>query len=388
MCATSPKVSTLDRTKDGHPSRPGQIDAEWRLAGSWRVPVGRTILARIVSMLALLPPAGSAILGLMEREHVVVVVAYDGFQLLDLAGPLEVLSGATRFGATPPYRSLIATPGGQSVTSTSGVRIGADVALESLAAGRRHIDTLVVVGGLGTRTAIENRDLLDSIAALGARAARVSSVCSGSLLLAAAGLLDGYAATTHWNSCEYLAAYDVEVCGDQIFVHDRDRWTSAGITTGIDLFLALVEHDHGTDLAHQVAQWLVVFVRRPGGQSQFSTQLRVPPATTPSIADLQRWLSDHLTDDLRVDALADRAHMSPRSFARKFHDETGTTPAAYVEQLRVEAARRLLETTDLTVATIARHVGLHHPETLHRAFRRRLGTTPDSYRQHFARRAS
>ncbi|MGD9999658.1 MAG: GlxA family transcriptional regulator [Ilumatobacteraceae bacterium] len=324
----------------------------------------------------------------MDREHVVVVVAYDGFQLLDLAGPLEVLSGATRFGATPPYRSLIATPGGQPVTSTSGVSIRADVDLASLASGRRRIDTLVVVGGLGTRAAIGDRALLDSIAALGARATRVSSVCSGSLLLAAAGLLDGYAATTHWNSCEYLAHYDVEVRSDQIFVHDRDRWTSAGITTGIDLFLALVEHDHGTDLAHQLAQWLVVFVRRPGGQSQFSTQLRVAPATTPSIADLQRWLSDHLTDDLRVDALAERAHMSPRSFARKFHDETGTTPAAYVEQLRVEAARRLLETTDLTIATIAQHVGLHHPETLHRAFRRQLGTTPDSYRQHFARRAS
>ena len=317
-----------------------------------------------------------------------VVVAYDNFQLLDLAGPLEVLSGATRFGATPPYRSLIATPGGHPVTSTSGVSIAADVALETLAAGRRRIDTLVVVGGLGTRGAIENRELLDSIAALGARATRVSSVCSGSLLLAAAGLLDGYAATTHWNSCEYLSHYDVEVRGDQIFVHDRDRWTSAGITTGIDLFLALVEHDHGTDLAHQVAQWLVVFVRRPGGQSQFSTQLRVAPATTPSIADLQRWLSDHLADDLRVDALAERAHLSPRSFARKFRDETGTTPAAYVEQLRVEAARRLLETTDLTVATITQHVGLHHPETLHRAFRRQLRTTPDSYRQHFSGRAS
>ncbi len=317
-----------------------------------------------------------------------VVVAYDDFQLLDLAGPLEVLSGATRFGATPPYRSLIATPGGRPVTSTSGVSISADVALETLAAGRPHIDTLVVVGGLGTRTSIENRELIDTVAAVGARSARVASVCSGSLLLAAAGLLDGYAATTHWNSCDYLAHYDVEVLGDQIFVHDRDRWTSAGITTGIDLFLAMVEHDHGTDLAHQVAQWLVVFVRRPGGQSQFSTQLSVAPATTPSIADLQRWLSDHLTDDLKVGALADRAHLSPRSFARKFRDETGTTPAAYVEQLRVEAARRLLETSGLTVATIAQRVGLHHCETLHRAFRRRLGTTPDSYRQHFARRAS
>lgn len=345
-------------------------------------------MAEIVSILALLPTARTSRIDVMESEHVVVAVAYDGFQLLDLAGPLEVLSGATRFGATPRYRSLIATPGGESVTSTSGVRIRADVDLQNLAASRRRVDTLVVVGGLGTRDAIGNGELLDSTAALGARAGRVSSVCSGSLLLAAAGLLDGYAATTHWNSCEYLARYPVEVRGDQIFVHDRDRWTSAGITTGIDLFLALVEDDHGADLAHQVAQWLVVFVRRPGGQSQFSTQLRVPPASTPSIAEVQRWLNDHLTDDLRVDSLAERAHMSPRSFARRFREETGTTPAAYVERLRVEAARRLLETTDLTVATIAQQVGLHQPETLHRAFRRQLGTTPDRYRQHFSRRVS
>jgi transcriptional regulator GlxA family with amidase domain len=324
----------------------------------------------------------------MKREHVAVLVAYDDFQLLDLAGPLEVLSGATRFGAVPPYRTIVATIGGAAVTSSSGVRVAADVAVEDLAARRPRIDTLVVVGGLGTATAIENDDLLDAIGTLGRRAGRVASVCSGSLMLAAAGLLDGYAATTHWNACEYLAHFDVEVRADQIFVHDRDRWTSAGITTGIDLFLALVEHDHGPELAHTVAQWLVVFVRRPGGQSQFSAQLRVPPATTPSIVELQRWLSDHLADDLRVEALAGRAHMSPRSFARKFHDETGTTPAAYVEQLRVEAARRLLEVSDLTVAAIAQRVGLHHAETLHRAFRRRLGTTPDRYRQHFGRRAS
>lgn len=324
----------------------------------------------------------------MDREHVVVFVAYEELQLLDLAGPLEVLSGASRFGASPAYETLVATPGGADVRSSSGVRVAADVSLEDLAAGRRHVDTLVVVGGLGTARAIERPDLLDAIAALGGRAGRVASVCSGSLLLAACGLLDGYAATTHWNACHHLERFDVEVRADQIFVHDRDRWTSAGITTGIDLFLALVEDDHGPEVAHAVARWLVVFVRRPGGQSQFSTQLQVAPATTASIAEIQRWLSDHLADDLSVDALAARAHMSPRSFARKFRDETGTTPAAYVEQLRVEAARRLLEATDLTVSAIASQVGFHRAETLHRAFRRRLGTTPDSYRQHFGRRAS
>jgi transcriptional regulator GlxA family with amidase domain len=323
----------------------------------------------------------------MDSEHVVVFVAYDDLQLLDLAGPLEVLSGANRFGASPAYETLVATPGGAGVRSSSGVRVAADMSLEDLAAGRRHVDTLVVVGGVGTSSVIERPDLLDSIASLGARVGRVASVCSGSLLLAAAGLLDGYAATTHWNACQYLTNFDVEVRADEIFVHDRDRWTSAGITTGIDLFLALVEHDHGPQLAHEVARWLVVFVRRPGGQSQFSTQLRAAPASTASIAAIQRWLNDHLADDLGVESLAERAHMSPRSFARKFRDETGATPAAYVEQLRVEATRRLLEATDLTVSAIASQVGFHRAETLHRAFRRRLGTTPDSYRQHFGRRA-
>lgn len=332
--------------------------------------------------------SASADNGDVAREQVVLFVLYDEFQLLDLAGPLEVLSGAARFGATPGYRLVTATPGGRGVRSTSGVSVAADVALEDVAARRQRIDTLVVVGGLGTASAIDNQQLLGDIARIGSRAGRVAAVCSGSLVLAAAGLLDGYSATTHWNSCHYLAGFGVDVRADQIFVHDRNRWTSAGITAGIDLFLALVEHDHGHELAHEVARWLVVFVRRPGGQSQFSAQLSVAPATTPSLAELQGWLSDHLDEDLRVESLAARAHMSPRSFARRFRDETGTTPAVFVEQLRVEAARRLLESTDLTVAAIARRVGMHHPETLHRAFRRRAGTTPDSYRQHFGRRAS
>jgi transcriptional regulator GlxA family with amidase domain len=206
-------------------------------------------------------------------------------------------------------------------------------------------------------------------------------------VLAGAGLLDGYAATTHWASCASLAQRhpEVEVRPDQIYVHDRDRWTSAGVTAGIDLTLALIEADHGARLAHQVAAWLVVFVQRPGGQAQFSAQLRAMPARTPGVAEVQRWLPDHLDADLTVEALAAHAAMSPRTFARTFRRETGTTPAAHVEELRVEAARRLLETTDLTVSAVAVAVGLRHAETLHRAFSRRVGTTPDRYRQHFQR---
>lgn len=328
--------------------------------------------------------------GPVPAAHTVVVVAFDGFQLLDLAGPVEVLRAATRLGADPPYQTLIASPRGRRVRSESGVNLEADVSLADLARSRKRVDTLVVVGGDGTRAARRDAPLIADLAAIARRAPRVTAVCTGSWLLAEAGLLDGHAATTHWSSCDALAERhpDVDVHSDRIYVHDRDRWTSAGVTAGIDLFLALVEENHGAELAHQVAGWLVVFVRRPGGQSQFSAQLRSQPATTPSIAELQGWLADHLDEDLGVDALADRVAMSPRTLARAFRRETGTTPAAYVEELRVEAARRLLETTDLTVAAIAGHVGIKHAETLHRAFHRRVRTTPDRYRQHFGRRAS
>jgi transcriptional regulator GlxA family with amidase domain len=322
--------------------------------------------------------------------HHVVVVAFDGFQLLDLAGPVEVLRTATRLGADPPYRTLIATPDGRPVRSESGVSVAADASFAALARTREPIDTLAVVGGEGTRSVRHDRPFLGALAAVAQRAPRIASVCTGAWLLAAAGLLDGYEATTHWSSCDGLAERhpDVRLRPDRIYVHDRDRWTSAGVTAGVDLFLAMVHADHGPDLAHEAAGWLVVFVHRPGGQSQFSAQLRAQRATTTSIADLQGWLADHLDENLGVESLADRVGMSPRTFARVFRRETGTTPAAYVEELRVEAARRLLETTDLTVATVAGRVAMKHAETLHRAFNRRLHTTPDRYRQHFRRRAS
>ncbi len=325
-----------------------------------------------------------------SETHEVVVVAFDGLQLLDLAGPVEVLRTATRLGASPPYRTVIATPDGAPARSESGVSVAADVSLADLARSRARVDTLVVVGGEGTRSVVDDDGFLADLAAVAGRAPRVMSVCTGAWLLAAAGLLDGYEVTTHWAWCEALAdRHDaVQVRPDRIYVRDRDRWTSAGVTAGVDLFLALVQADHGADLAHETAGWLVVFVQRPGGQSQFSAQLRAQRATTTSIADLQAWLADHLHEDLGVDALAARVGMSPRTFARVFRRETDTTPAAFVEELRVEAARRLLETTDLTVAGVARRVGVKHAETLHRAFHRRLGTTPDRYRQHFSRRAS
>ena len=319
-----------------------------------------------------------------------VVVAFDGFQLLDLAGPVEVFRTATLLGATPGYQTLIATLDGGPARSESRVEVAADTSLERLRRRRTEIDTLLVAGGLGAEDAAADRRMQRALASLAGSARRTTSVCTGAFLLAEAGLLDGCRATTHWAACDRLAAARprVEVIADRIYVRDGAVWTSAGVTAGIDLALALVEDDNGAELAHTVAGWLVVFARRPGGQAQFSAQLLAQPARTPAIAALQRWLPDNLGADLRVEALAERAAMSPRTFARAFHAETGTTPAAYVEKLRVEAARRLLETSDLGVPAVAAAVGMHRVETFHRAFRRRTGTTPDRYRQHFARRAS
>jgi transcriptional regulator GlxA family with amidase domain len=324
------------------------------------------------------------------RVRTFVFVAYDDFQLLDLAGPVDVLRVATLLGADPPYATVVATPDGRPARSSARVEVAADASLADVERDHRAIDTLVVVGGLGSPLLAADESLVTGIAALAGRARRLTSVCTGAQVLAATGLLDGHRATTHWAWSDDLAARHpaIDVQPDQIYVRDGDRWTSAGVTAGIDLFLAIVEHDHGPELAHAIAGWLVVFVRRPGGQAQFSAQLLAQPARSAAIEEIQRWLPDHLRDDLTVEALARRAGMSPRSFARAFRTETGTTPAAHVESLRVEAARRLFETTDLTVAAVAAAVGIRRAETLHRAFRRRVGTTPDRYRQHFGRRAS
>jgi transcriptional regulator GlxA family with amidase domain len=326
----------------------------------------------------------------------VVVVTFPRIQLLDLAGPVEVLDLAGRLDesdpptAPRPYHLTITSPDGAPIRSTSGVQITPDRSLpdalaDAEAAG--HLDTLLVVGGDGTRQAIVDEPFLDLVRRGSALAQRTVSVCSGALILAAAGLLDGRRATTHWSVCDLLArtGTDIDVEPDRIHVRDGDVWTSAGVTAGIDLSLALVEHDLGVETAHRIAAHLVVFARRSGGQDQFSAHLRAAPAQTLGIADVQRWLPDHLTADLSVDRLAERAAMSPRTFARTFRAETGTTPAAHVEALRVEAACHLLASTDLTVPEVAARCGFPRAETFHRAFARVAGTTPARYRFHFRR---
>jgi transcriptional regulator GlxA family with amidase domain len=316
----------------------------------------------------------------------VVLIVYDDFQLLDLAGPLDVLAAANRAAGTPAYRLITASPGGRAVAVAGGAGITVDQALEEVAGGTGDIDTMMVIGGEGAFSPEVSSQVARYLPHLARRSRRITSVCAGALILAAAGLLDGYRATTHWDACDQLARRHprVTVEPDQIYVHDRSRWTSAGVTAGIDLALALVEADLGTETAQLIARQLVVFVRRAGGQAQYSAQLRSQPARTPSIRAVQQWLPDHLDEDLTIAVLAERAGMSQRTFARSFSAETGSTPAQFIENLRVEAARRLLETTDLTVDTVARAVGYKHGKTLHRVIARRLSTTPDRYRQHFA----
>ncbi|WP_245401041.1 GlxA family transcriptional regulator [Nocardia albiluteola] len=322
--------------------------------------------------------------GVLTRT--VVLVVYDGFQLLDLAGPQDVLAAANHAVGAPAYRLITVSPGGRTIELAGGARFAVDRSLEEVAAGTEMIDTLLVVGGAGAFVPKTSSEVAQQLPALARRSQRITSVCAGALVLAAAGLLDGYRATTHWGACDHMAqAFPlVEVETDRIFVHDRNRWTSAGVTAGIDMALALVDADLGTEVAQLIARQLVIFVRRAGGQEQYSAALRSQPARTPSIRAVQHWLPEHLNGDLRIAALAARAGMSERTFARTFRAETGTTPAQFIETLRLEAARRLLESTDLTVDAIARTVGYRHGKTLHRVIARRLSTTPDRYRQRFA----
>jgi len=318
----------------------------------------------------------------MAAVRHVVLVGFPDVQSLDITGPLEVFSLANRLGADPPYTTELV--GRVDVLRTSsGLRLGVDRLLADV---RGPIDTLVVPGGVGTPGALADEELVRWVATTAERARRVASVCSGAFLLAEAGLLDGRSATTHWSVGDLLARLhpDVSVEPDRIYVRDGRVWTSAGVTAGIDLALALVEEDHGGHLALDVARWLVVFTQRAGGQSQFSAQLAVRRPERAVLREVLAYIAAHPEADLTVPALAERAHMSVRTFARAFQREVGTTPGAHVQATRLEAARRLLETTDRGIDDIARACGFGNAETLHRAFQRELGTTPGRYRQHFA----
>lgn len=318
----------------------------------------------------------------MSAGRRVAVLAYDGIQSLDLVGPVEVFDVANRHGITPRYEVEVVGPTAAPIVSSSGITITPARGIADL---RGPIDTFVVAGGTGVETAIADPDLVRAVARTAARSRRVASVCSGAFLLAEAGLLDDRRVTTHWSACRRLARRypALTVDPDPIFVRDGDVYTSAGVTAGIDLCLALVEQDHGRDLALAVARQLVVFLKRPGGQAQFSSHLSTQLAERDGLAEVQGWIADHLDDDLSVARLAARAAMSPRHFARVFRAETGVTPARFVERARVEQARRRLEESSAGIEEIAHDCGFGTPETMRRAFLRALWVGPAEYRQRF-----
>jgi transcriptional regulator GlxA family with amidase domain len=326
----------------------------------------------------------------MSRKRVGILIFPD-VEVLDFCGPFEVFS-VTRLNEElrreepSPFEVLVVAEQAGTVTTTGGMKVTPHHTIDTCP----PLDILVVPGGWGTRAEIKNTRLVEWIKARAAQVETLTSVCTGSMLLGQAGLLDGRHATTHWASCADLAERypAVTVEPDPIFVRDGNVATSAGVTAGMDLALALVEEDLGRDTALEAARWLVLFLKRPGGQAQFSAQLAAQTADRAPLRELQAWIPDHLGEDLSVPALARRAQMSDRNFARAFRRETGMTPAAYVEAARVESARIALESGELPVESVARQAGFGTVETLRRAFRRRVGVSPVDYRSRFRRHAA
>lgn len=318
----------------------------------------------------------------------VVIVLFDGVDLLDVTGPPEVFALLRReMGERAGYDVVLAAETMEPVTTFAGVRILPDTTFGEVS-GRR-IDTLLVPGAVelddrGRVYAVTEPAVVGRVKELAARTRRVASVCVGAHVLAEAGLLDGRRATTHWSTARQLAAEHpaVEVDADPIFIRDRDVWTGAGISACLDLSLALVADDFGESVALRIARQLVMYLKRPGGQSQFSVPLE-PVSTTRRVDDLRHHIARNIAEPLTVPDLAAHAHVGERQLTRIFKTELGTTPAAYVESARVEVARNQLESTDATLDRIASACGFHTTDTLIRAFRRTLDTTPTEYRNRF-----
>ena len=313
----------------------------------------------------------------------VEIVAFPSVQLLDVAGPLQVFAAANQHlaekGLPKVYDVHIVGPSEQ-ITATAGLIFAA----EALSAETKA-DTLVVAGGEGVMLAAADPQLAAWIKQKSEAVRRTASVCTGAFMLGAAGLLDGRRAVTHWSFCaELKRQYPTALVEpDPIFIHDGRIWTSAGVTSGIDLSLALVEEDLGREVALAVARQLVVFLKRPGGQAQFSAVLTLQSADN-HFADLHAWIGDHLAEDLSLARLARHAAMSERTFARRYREQTGSTPARGIERLRVEAARNLLLATDLPIKRVAARCGFGTEETMRRAFLRAQGVGPREYRDRFA----
>lgn len=316
-----------------------------------------------------------------------LVLGFEGVQALDVVGPFDVFTGATQDlaarGVGTGYDVTLVSPDGAPVVTGSGLALVSAPLPDPAVA----VDTVVLPGGFGTAAARRDQRLVTWIREVSASARRVVSVCTGAMLAAEAGLLDGCPATTHWAYADLMAREypAVAVDPEPIFVRSSASvWTSAGVTAGIDLALALVEDDHGTEVAQNVARWLVLYLRRPGGQTQFAAPVWVPRAKRAPIREVQEAIEAHPGGDHGIPVLAQRAAMSPRHFTRVFTHEVGEAPGAYVERVRTEAARRQLTETDDTVTAIAARCGFGTAETMRRNFIRRMGVSPDQYRKTFA----
>ncbi len=312
----------------------------------------------------------------------VVIVGFPGVQALDLVGPYEVFTGASLM-TNGGYDVVVAALDGHPVTTATGLGFTSTPLPDPGA----PVDTVVLPGGSGVDAARANPELVNWIKAIARSARRVVTVCTGAFLAAEAGLLDGHRVTTHWAFADRLADEfpEIEVDPDPIFIRSCEQiWTAAGVTSGIDLALSLVEDDHGTEVAQTVARWLVLYLRRPGGQTQFAAPVWMPRAKRPSVRDVQEAIEAEPGAAHSIDDLARRAAMSPRHFARVFTEEVGEAPGQYVERVRTEAARRQLEETEDTVVAIASRCGFGTAETMRRNFIRRVGIPPDQYRKAFA----
>ncbi|MHA7652475.1 GlxA family transcriptional regulator [Mycobacterium sp. ML4] len=312
----------------------------------------------------------------------VVIAGFPGVQALDLVGPYEVFTGASLL-TKGGYEVTVASRDGQPINTGTGLGFVA----APLPSPAEPVDTVVLPGGSGVDAARTDAEFLGWIKAIAGTARRIVTVCTGAFLAAQAGLLDGHRATTHWAFADRLAEEfpEVEVDPDPIFIRSSYQiWTAAGVASGIDLALALVEDDHGTEVAQTVARWLVLYLRRPGGQTQFAAPVWMPRAKRPSIRDVQEAIDAEPGGAHSIEELARRAAMSPRHFTRIFTEEVGEAPGHYVERVRTEAARRQLEETDDTVVAIASRCGFGTAETMRRNFIRRIGIPPDQYRKAFA----
>jgi transcriptional regulator GlxA family with amidase domain len=322
----------------------------------------------------------------MIRE--VVVVGHPGVLGMELTGACDIFNLANAVlaeaGRPPSYRVTVASMGGGPLALDGGLELAGTADLAGL---RRPIDTLLVVGGRCAHEAAEDDPFVRLVARTAARSRRVGALCTGAFILAAAGLLEGRRATTHWLFGDLLAQRHpgVAVDTDPVFTDSDGVWTSAGVTASFDLLLSFVEEDLGADVARDVARVLVVFLRRTGNQAQYSAQLRTQLADRQPVRELQQYIADHPDADLSLAALADRLHMSPRHLGRVFCQQVGMSPGRYVERMRLEVARRRLEESDQSVEAVALAAGFGSTETMRRVFVTNLAVSPADYRRRFGR---